>query len=166
MDYEFELNYNLYYEKMDFISAHGDTLNITNTREIKAIQVGDTWFYHDHKTGYYEVILKLPVALAMKKQFVLRYRGYFDVGYYDGLNGAVLSDVRGIVANFDRFYDIQPVYFFIDHDNKVHKASKASILKLFRKHSKEILAYLIEHRTNFESGDDLVDLVTYCNKFI
>lgn len=166
LDYELDLNYNLYYEKMDFISSDGDTLNITNTREIKAIQVGNNWFYHDYKTGYYEILLKFPVALAMKKQFFLRYRGYFDTGYYVGLSGAVLSDVRGVMENFDRFYDVQPVYFFIDHDNEVHKASKASILRLFPKHSKEILAYLIEHRVNFESDEDLIHLVTYCNKLI
>jgi hypothetical protein len=102
----------------------------------------------------------------MKKLFFLRYRGYFDVGYYVGLNGAVLSDVRGVVENFDRFYDVQPLYFFIDHENEIHKATKASILRLFPKHSKEILAYLIEHRVNFESGEDLIQLVTYCNKLI
>jgi hypothetical protein len=166
LDHEFNLNYNLYYEKMDFISSAGDTLNITNTRKIKAIQLGDKWFYHDYKTGYYEILLKLPVALAMKKQFILRHRGYIDVGYNKVISDRILSDVRGIVSDYDRFYDILPSYFLIDLKNEVHKASKASILKSFPKHNKEILAYLIEHPVDFESGNDLANLIIYCNKFI
>lgn len=168
LDHEFDLNYNLYYEKMDFISSAGDTLNITNTREIKAIQLGDKWFYHDYKTGYYEVLLKLPVALAMKKQFVLRHLGFKHAGYHkvEIERGASFSDVRGVVADYDRYYDIHPMYFLIDLKNEVHRASRASILKLFSDYNKDILAYLIEHPVDFESGDDLVALITYCNKFI
>jgi hypothetical protein len=156
LEQEFDLNYNLYFEKMDFVSSSGDTLSITNTREIKVIKVGNTWFFHDYKTGYYEVILELPVALAVKTQFVFQ-----NVK----VNGAVhFTDVRGMAANHDRYYEILPTYFFIDKDNTVHRATKASILKLFRAHDTELSAYLRKHRPNFESKKELMDLLTYCNQ--
>ena len=95
LDHEFYLNYNMYFEKMDFISESGDTLNITNTREIKEIKIGDTWFFHDYKKGYYEVILKLAVALAVKNQFALVRSGAIHYG-----------DERGAAADYDRYYKI------------------------------------------------------------
>ena len=153
LEHEFYLNYNMYFEKMDFISESGDTLNITNTREIKEVQIGDTWFFHVHKKGYYEVILKLPVALAVKKQFVLQ-------------SGSLHAEVRGAPADYDQYYEILPTYFFIDKNNNVHRATKASILKLFPDHKTELSAYLQKHTPDFESQKDLVDLLTYCNQFI
>jgi hypothetical protein len=158
LEHEFYLNYNMFFEKMDFISESGDTLNITNTREIKEIQIGQTWFFHDHKTGYYEVILKLPVALAVKNQFVIQ---------NSKVHGAVnFTDVRGVAADYDRYYEILPAYFLIDKNNSVRRATRASILKLFPDHKTELSAYLEEHRPDFESQKDLVDLITYCNQFI
>jgi len=35
LEHEFDLNYNQYFEKMDFISSSGDTLNITNHEKLK-----------------------------------------------------------------------------------------------------------------------------------
>ena len=152
LDHEFYLNYNMYFEKMDFISESGDTLNITNTREIKEIKIGDTWFFHDHKKGYYEVILKLPVALAVKNQFVFQ---------NSKVRGAVhFADERGVAADHDRYYEILPIYFFLDKNNSVHRATRASILKLFPDHKTEVSAYLQKHLPDFELQKDLVDLLT------
>ena len=158
LEHEFYLNYNMYFEKMDFISTSGDTLHITDTREIKQIQVGDRWFFHDHKTGYYEVILQLPVALAVKNQFVFQ---------NSKVSGAVhFTDVRGVAADYDRYYEIRSTYFFIDKNNKMHRATRASILKLFPDHKTEVSAYLKKHRPDFESQKNLVDILTYCNQFL
>ena len=71
LDYEFDLNYNVYFERMDFIDRSGDTLCITNTEQIKSIQIGNTTFFHENTSGYYEVLVRLPVALAFRNQFVL-----------------------------------------------------------------------------------------------
>src|SRR5687768_13736149 len=54
VDSEFKLNYNIYYERMDFIGVSGDTLNLTDTKEIKLINFGDRSFYHNDTRGYFE----------------------------------------------------------------------------------------------------------------
>ena len=166
LDYEFDLNYNLYFEKIDFINSSGDTLNITNTREIKGVQIGDKWFIHDLKTGYCEVILSLPVGLAMKKHFVFEHLGHVEVAYKTVERGPPATEARGIVTDYDRFYNISETYFLVDNDNKVHKATKASLLKLFPDHSRQIKDYLVERQVNFDSRDDLVALLTYCDQFV
>lgn len=166
LDHEFDLNYNIYYERMDFINSLGDTLEITNSREIKAIQIADQWFFHDYKTGYYEVILKLPVALAIKDKFLLDHAGYKRVGYANLQITPPSMEVRGVVTDYDRFYTRRPSYFFIGQKNELHGATRASILKLFPEHRVEILGFLLEHRVDFESGEDLIKLLTYCNQFI
>ena len=71
LDYEFDLNYNVYNETMDFINTAGDTLSIINKGEIRAVKIGNKTFFHEYNSGYYEVLLRLPVALAFRNQFVL-----------------------------------------------------------------------------------------------
>jgi hypothetical protein len=74
--------------------------------------------------------------------------------------------VRGAAADYDRYYEILPTYFFIDKNNSVHRATRASILKLSPDHRAEVSAYLQKHSPDFESREDLVQLLTYCNQFI
>ena len=162
LDYLFDLNYNIYYEKMDFISATGDTLNITNTMEIKLIQVGDKLFFHDYYTGFYEVLSKQPVALAVRNKFVLN-----ALEYNSGVKkNATAMEVRGVVTDYDRLYNRGCFYFFIDTNNELHKATRTSILKLFPMYTVEIQAYLMENPVNFESREDLVKLTNFCNQFL
>jgi len=158
LDHEFDLNYNLYFEKIDFISSSGDTLSITNTREIKTIQIGHAWFIHDYTKGFFELILDLPVSLAVKKQFVFR---------NSKVRGAVhFADLRGVVGNHDRFYEIVPRYVFVDKNGGVHRPTRGTILKLFSDHSEKVTSYLRNHRPDFESREDLVSLLNYCNPLL
>ena len=156
LDHEFDLNYNRYFEKMDFISSSRDTLSITNTREIRSVQVGYIQFFHDYNEGFYEVILDSPIALGVKQQFVFQ---------NSKVSGAVhFADLRGVVGNHDRFYEIVSRYVFIDKSNRVHRATRASILKLFPAHSEKLSAYVREHRTDFSSRKDLLALLTFCKQ--
>ena len=148
LDYEFDLNYNIYYEKMDFIHSSGDTLSITNTGEIESIQVGNKLFFHDYNTGYYEVLVALPLALGFRNQFVFE-----GVEYSNGLIGSAPGpDVRGVAVKQDRIYSKGFSYFFIDQNNEVHKATRATLLKLFPDHNAEIKGYLLEHASILSRG--------------
>jgi hypothetical protein len=156
LDHEFDLNYNRYFEKMDFISSSGDTLSITNTREIRSVQVGDVRFFHDYNTGYYEVILESPIALGAKQQFMFRNSKVPTAVHF--------ADLRGVVGNHDRFYEIVCRYVFIDKSNRIHRTTRASILKLFPEHRAALSVYLREHSTDFNSRKDLLALLTFCKQ--
>jgi len=162
LDHEFDLNYNIYYEKMFFISSSGDTLSITNTREIKSVQIGNKSFFHDYISGFYEVILPLPVALVFRNKFVLK-----EIEYNSGVRrDATFTEVRGVPTDFARIYEKDFLYFFVDQKNELNKATKPSILKLFPDRQVEIQGYFLEHPVDFESREDLIELTTFCNQFI
>ena len=54
--------------------------------------------------------------------------------------------------------------FFVDRKDKLHKATKANVLKLFPDQNTEVKDYLMAHSTDFESEEDLIALTNYCNK--
>ena len=160
-DFEFDLNYNVYLETMDFINSADDTMSITNTREIRSIQIGNKTFFHEYNSGYYEVLLRTPVALAFRNQFFLDHIENFNVSTSGGL-----TDLRGVMTTYDRIYRKVFSYFFIDQNNEVREATRASVLKMFPDHKLEIKGYLLEHDVDFDSREDLIDLTIYCNQFI
>jgi hypothetical protein len=161
LEHEFDLNYNVYFERMDFIDSSGDTLCITNTQQIKSIQIGNTTFFHENTSGYYEVLVRLPVALAFRNQFVLE-----ELEFGNGVKSrGTPTDRRGAITDYGRSYRKVFSYFFIDQKNEVHPATKATVLKLFPTRATEIKGYLLEHRVDFGSREDLIELTNYCNQF-
>jgi len=162
LDYQFNLNYNIYYEKMHYISSAGDKLEITNTRDIQYVQIGGKSLFHEYNKGYYEVILKLPVALAVRNSLVLE-----STQYNSGRAGSVTRmEVRGVVTDYDRSYSRGFAYFIIDQNNSLHKATRTSILRLFPSSRDAIQEYLNKNKVNFESRENLVDLLGFCNQLI
>src|SRR5687767_14373307 len=107
LDYAFDLNYNIYFERMDFIDSSGDTLCITNTEQIKSVQIGNTTFFYENASGYYEVLVALPVALAFRNQFVLE-----ELEFNNGFKSrSTPTDLRGAIADYGRSYKKVFSYF-------------------------------------------------------
>ena len=72
-------------------------------------------------------------------------------------------DVRGTPSVYNRYYRKGKHYYFVDRDNKLYKATRASILKLFRKNKNEIDVFPRENRIDFEDGNDLIKLLLFCH---
>ena len=161
LDFEFDLNYNVYLETMDFINSADDTMSMTNTHEIRSIQIGNKTFFHEYNSGYYEVLLRLPLALSFRNQFILDH-----IESSNGATSGSLTNLRGVMTAYDRIYIKGFSYFFIDQNNEVSEATRASVLKMFPDHKTEIKGYLLEHDVDFDSREDLIDLTIYCNQFI
>ena len=53
---------------------------------------------------------------------------------------------------------------FIDNKNKLHKALKPAVIKLYPNHKKEINAYIDSHKVDFTRQRDLVGLLSFCNQ--
>ena len=149
-----KLNYNIYYERMEFIGEAGDTLGIEANKEIKLIEIGSHLFYHDYKSGYYEILSTSSVSLAMQPKFRL--------GKTEGNDGLLPFETRGAAMACDRYYYKQVSYFFIDVKEQLFKASKASVLKLFPENKSFIRAYLIEKPVDFARKEDVIRLTNYC----
>jgi hypothetical protein len=149
-----KLNYNIYHERMEFIGEAGDTLGVEANKEIKLIEIGSHLFYHDYKSGFYEILTTSSVSLAVQPKFRL--------GKTEGNDGPLAFETRGAPMACDRFYYKRMSYFFIDVNDRVFEASKASVLKLFPEYKSDIRAYLIEKPVDFTRQEDMIRLTNYC----
>ncbi|HMG92594.1 MAG TPA: hypothetical protein VK589_21200 [Chryseolinea sp.] len=141
------LNYNLYLGHMQMITGNGDTSHVKQLKDVKFISIGDHLFVNDYKIGYIEVIHNSSVALGI-------------------LNIMITADVdaRTTTSRYDRYYMKKEYYYFFDKDNKPSKATRATIQKLFPDQQQNIKAYLGENRIDFESRQDLIKLLTFCDE--
>ena len=153
------LNYNLYLGQMAMINYDGDTVQIQHSKEIKLAAVGDHIFFHDPRIGFIEIIQQLPVALGVLR--IMTIHAKHVRGSKDGTSYG--SDVRGTPSAFDRFYQKEERYYIISKDNKVFKATRASILKIFNSKD-EINIYLTKNTPDFENKNDLLKLILFCNE--
>ena len=159
------MNYNLYLMQMHYISSEGDTLQIKPSKELKLVSISDRFFYHDGKLGFIELIQQLPVALGVRNLMKAEYIDYLPGGTYRKAGYTPFSDedLRGAATTLDRYYIKDADYFFIGKNNDVHKASPASIFKIFRDHKKSVKIYIDEHNIDFEKKEHLMKLLVFCN---
>ncbi|HMG92597.1 MAG TPA: hypothetical protein VK589_21215 [Chryseolinea sp.] len=155
------MNYDLYSAEMALITKDGDTTHLKRTKELKLLNIGDHLFLQDYKVGYIEIIQQLPVSLGVLNVMSTEHMEYVSGNREGGTYG---MDTRGTPSVYDRYYRKGKLYYFIDRDNKVYKATRASILKLFRKNKDEIDVYRRENKIDFENRSDLVKLLRFCNE--
>lgn len=155
------LNYNLYFAQVDIINEKGDTLQVTPSKEVKLIDIGGHTFYYDDRWGYIEVLSNGPVALGVLTVLSTEKMVYVS-GSFDGASAGI--DTRGTRSVYDRYYRKTDTYFFVDSNNKLYKAIKPSILKVYASHKKEINEYVNEHKTDFNKMQDLLQLLNFCNQ--
>jgi hypothetical protein len=73
-----------------------------------------------------------------------------------------VTDTRGTISTYDRYYKIRKMYFFIDRYNKLHKANKPSLMRLFRSHKSRLTAYLQGREIDFNDEHHLIELLSFC----
>ena len=156
-----KVNYNLYFLQLDIINEKGDTLKLKPSKEMKLFDIGGHLFYYDPHKGYVEILLDSPVALGVLTELVTVGMDYVS-GNTEG--SSINVDVRGQTSVYDRYYRKFHSYFFIDQKDKLHKATKPSILKLFQNHKESVSAYLQEKDIDFNNGHDLIQLLNFCHQ--
>jgi hypothetical protein len=165
-----KFNYNLFSGEMDFITDRGDTLTVTDEQDLRLVMIDGHVFYHDHKRGYIEILLQLPLALGVQKIFYpARKETVADDGY--GVTSHTTSSARSYIGppnhltNEDNIYKKESKFYFLDQKNKVFPANKFTIVRMFPDNKKEIKAYYRENNIDFKNQSDLIRLVKFCNRF-
>jgi len=154
------LNYNLYFAQMDLINDKGDTVQVTPSKELKLVEIDGYIFYHDIRWGYIEVLSRASIALGVLTLLSTEKMEYVS-GSFDGNSRE--ADTRGQRSGYNRYYKKAHTYFLIDRSNKLHKANKTSILKLFGQ--KEIIrTYFDENEIDFNTRNDLLQALRFCNE--
>jgi hypothetical protein len=172
-----QLNYNLYFGRIDRINQKGDTVEL-KPRKLRLVNIGERTFYHDNLKGYIEILVQAPIALGVWN-FLTTDRMVFVSGNHTGYSESNSNsratpsnshsggfDLRSCPSIYDRYYSKTSAYFFIDQKSKLHKANKNSILKLFSSNSDEIKAHLQEINVDFNREEDLIRVLNFCNQLV
>ena len=166
------MNYNRLYDQMLFINEKGDTLALTDVKNIEFI-VND-WDVFYYSGGYLRLIADDTVIKLAEKQVWavadVRKMGTFNtptntvaitsVGYFS--NGQDAAKSKELILNAETVLRKETQYYFGDKYNHFFRASKKKLLDLFPKEQLRIENYLKENKVDFDKKDDLEKL----NKFL
>lgn len=165
------MNYNRLYDQMLFINEKGDTLALTDVKNIEFI-VND-WDVFYYSGGYLRLIADDTVIKLAERQIWavadVRKMGTHNtptntvaitsVGYFS--NGQDAAKSKELIMNAETLIRKETQYYFGDKYNHFVRASKKKLLDLFPKEEKRIENYLKENKVNFDKKDDLEKLCQF-----
>jgi hypothetical protein len=165
------MNYNRLYDQMLFISEKGDTLALTDVKNIEFI-VND-WDVFYYSGGYLRLIADDTVIKLAEKQVWtvadVRKMGTHNtptntvaitsVGYFS--NGQDAAKSKELILNAETLLRKETQYYFGDQYNHFVPASKKRLLNLFHKDERKIENYLNENKIKFDRKDDLLKLCQF-----
>ena len=165
------MNYNRLYDQMLFINEKGDTLALTDVKNIEFI-VND-WDVFYYSGGYLRLIADDTVIKLAEKQVWavadVRKMGTFNtptntvaitsVGYFS--NGQDAAKSKELILNAETVLRKETQYYFGDKYNHFFPASKKKLLDLFPKEERRIENYLKDNNVDFDKKDDLEKLAQF-----
>jgi hypothetical protein len=167
----YKINYNLYFTEMDMIDDKGDTITVKDSKDLKLVSIKGHVFFHEYRKGYYEILVQLPIALAVKDKLanvrkeIVTNNGYGTSTENTSSVTSYRNNFRNPYSNRDQLFKRSKSYYFIDPDNRVHGASKSSLLKLFPNHKLKIEEYIEINNPDFRAEQDLISITRFCGQF-
>ncbi|GAB3264118.1 hypothetical protein GCM10027347_30990 [Larkinella harenae] len=167
------LNYNILIGEMQFIGPRGDTLAVANESTIRAIQIDETSFRYDPRYGFVEIRADYPTVLLAFKPLFKTVRAEKNGGYNQSSGTSSITQYKSFVGSSgqlsrleqegDLLLEKDVLYGLIDQNNRFHKITKSTVLKLFWKHKPAIEAYLKTEVIDFKKEADLKKLLHFCS---
>ncbi|MEQ9439009.1 MAG: hypothetical protein RIG62_08165 [Cyclobacteriaceae bacterium] len=169
-----KLNYNLLLGDMQFVNPARDTLSLANEQTIRQIRLGGDTFYYDARHGYIEVVQTYPLAtlaiqqklLPLSKEKMGAYEqssGVSSIREYGSINTGT-GATHQLELKGDLLITKKVTYLLIDKNQRVRRANRSGILRLFAQDKKEINAFIEEQRINFNQLEDLQSLLEFCQQ--
>lgn len=166
-------NYNILIGEMQFINPRGDTLSLANENTVLWIQVAEKSYRYDIQYGYIEVLEDYKsVKFAFKPIFkTVRAEKY---GAYNQSSGtSSITQYKSFIGSSGQLSRLEQegdlllekdiVYFLIDKNNRIHKITKSTVLKVFANSKPAIETYLKTQSIDFKKEDDLKKLLQFCS---
>jgi hypothetical protein len=163
-----KLNYSRLVDEIHFINASGDTLALTNEKNIKYIVIASDTFYYDQ--GYVRLLSSGDLVKVGRKE-VWIIADTRQVGAYNTTNNAVgitsytsfneSGRLYDLIVNEDIILKKIEQYYLGDAYNHFVPASKKNVLLLLPKEQRRIEMYLRENKTNFNQKEDIEKLIQY-----
>ena len=161
-------NYHLLNEEVQFISANGDTLALSDPLAIQYITIDSSLFYYSE--GYLEVVesnesLKLAKKLRLNTNWekIGAYGQASPSGSIRTANRIMLGNTgSNLRLNEDLVIEKKTTYYWLDKYNTVLKATKANLLKLLPSDKeRNIEEYVKNNKIDFKKEADLKKLLKY-----
>jgi|GEM_PF-389725 len=164
-----KLNYCILSGEMQFV-ASGDTMEITNEKNIRIVQIMQDTFYCDN--GFLEVLAGYGPVIMAVKQFVklsdikkegpygtrpsgssaTTYSGIYDEGSLRNYN---------LIQQQDFVLSKKSEYFIGNEKDGFFPYKKNNVLKIFPQRKSVIDDFLNKNMINFKAKDDLVRLTQF-----
>ncbi len=153
-----KLNYNVYEDRIEYITAKGDTSVLENAGHLKSIAIGDHVYVNDYPTVYVEKLNQTSVALGSKHLIKMMFEG----------NSGEVFEALGWhqpTARLDRLFVKKDEYYFIDKNSRLNRATQSNILKMHHSSKKELKKYIKETKVDFKNKEALIGLLEFCDHF-
>jgi len=154
------MNYSLFLEMFVVKQDNGDIVPLKYSSEIKYIWIGEHKFIYSHAHGYLEIICQGKASLAESTYMnsIIEYSSGVKIG-----NNVV--DARTDVAKVTRYYWLQNKYYIIpDSSRHLLRSSPAALPRIFKKQKSKIRQYERQHKTDYNKREDLLEIISYCNR--
>jgi hypothetical protein len=154
------MNYSLFFEMFVIKQEDSEVIPFKYSNEIRYVWIGNHKFIYSKPHGYLEIIEQGKASLAESTFMNSIYE------YSNGMKyGNTVADVRTAVSKTTRFYYVQNKYYIVrDSSHHLLRSSPAALPKIFRKQKSKIREYAKEHKTDYKKREDLLEIVSYCNR--
>ena len=166
-----QLNYNRFFDEMQFISTKGDTLALNNEATVRYVVIDrDTFCFAG---GFVRLIdatptIKLAVKQWLKLQDTEKYGGYGQTYTAASITSVSLLDdgkqTHRLTVKENIVLTREVQYYIGDRWDHFVPASKKNVLELFAKDEAAVRQYLKEARVDFRKEEDLRGLFHFLAK--
>jgi hypothetical protein len=168
---ESKFNYSYLTNKILFINAKGDTLELAHGENFKAIVIGvDTFCYYQQQflqqlTHYpvYNLFLKRSLRYngIQKKGAYGSYSETSSVTSYNSLDVNKESIFTKLTPDENLVYLFTDDYFFSGRYNQFYPATKKGVHELFSKNEKQFKGFFEENKINLNKLEDLHKILDF-----
>lgn len=74
-----------------------------------------------------------------------------------------MAGANNFIQNENTLFERGTAYYLLDKKNKVHKATKNNVIKIFQDHKDDVQLFLKNNNVDFTSKEDLKRLLEFCN---
>jgi hypothetical protein len=154
------MNYNMLFETIVIKQENGEITSLKYSNDIKYVWIGNNKFVYTQPHGYMHVLEEGKASVG-EISFM---NSAFNSGSWDK-HGNPITDWRDGVSHSPRYYYIEKRYY-IYPDSSLHliRPSPAALPKIFKKEKSKIRAYEKAHKIDYKRREDILDIVSYCNR--
>lgn len=169
----FNLNYNIFLGKIQFISSRKDTLVVSNPEKVQNFVLGtDTFIY---LKDYYRILAGNQRIRLLAKHYTklvdVRKEGAYGASSstsatdnYTSFSSDNNSKLFQLRVKEETVFSIRTEYFFLNAGEELFQATKNNLLRQFPDQADEIKSYIKDQSIRFNKLDDLRKILTYVQK--